>query len=175
MVPISTRQATPHDARFLIADVQAGFDSYVEFAPLGWQPPDVAADLDRVAERLSDAGTWALLAIAGSEPVGHIAFTPARSHVAGAARATGPVIAGLAHLWQLFVLPPWWGRDVASLLHDAAVAEAKRREYKGMRLYTPALHARARRFYERRDWRVTGEAWNHELDLMLTEYRLSLA
>jgi len=35
--------------------------------------------------------------------------------------------------------------------------------------------ARARRFYERRGWTVTGEEWSEDLTLMLTEYRLVLA
>ena len=161
MMSISTRLATVADAD-------------VEFAPLGWTAPDIAADEERVAERLGNRGTWALLALAGADPVGHIAFTPARLRADGQARATGPPIPGLAHLWQLFVLPEWWGRGVAPLLHDAAVAEAGTREYEAMRLYTPALHARARRFYERRGWSVVGEFWSEDLALMLTEYRRPL-
>jgi GNAT superfamily N-acetyltransferase len=172
--PISTRRATVDDVGVLITDVQAGFDSYVEFAPLGWAPPEVAGDAEQIAERLLESGTWALLALVGAEPVGHIALTPARRRAAGQPRAEAPPIPGLAHLWQLFVLPTWWGRGIAPVLHDAAVAEARARDYQAMRLYTPALHARARRFYERRGWRATDETWNQDLVLMLTEYRLSL-
>ncbi|MEA2198362.1 MAG: hypothetical protein QOJ25_2413 [Solirubrobacteraceae bacterium] len=174
MPPISTRRATVADLDALIADVQAGFDSYVEFAPLGWVPPDVEADGELMAELLSDEETWALLALAGRDPVGHIAFTPARRRAPGQPWATSPATPGLAHLWQLFVLPNWWGRGVAPLLHDAAVAEMRARDYESGRLYTPALHARARRFYERRGWAPTGEQWNEHLTLMLTEYRLPL-
>jgi GNAT superfamily N-acetyltransferase len=174
VVSLSTRRATADDVGVLITDVQSGFDSYVEFAPLGWVPPEVAEDGERIAERLRDSGTWALIALADAEPVGHIAFTPARVPAGSQAQASDLPIPGLAHLWQLFVLPAWWGRGVAPLLHDAAVAEARTREYEEMRLYTPALHARARRFYERRGWRWTDESWNHDLLLMLTEYRLSL-
>lgn len=173
MPAISTRLATVDDVGILIADVQAGFDSYVDFAPLGWVPPEVT-EHEQVAERLMESGTWALLALVGPDPVGHVAFTPARERAAGQARAIGPEISGLAHLWQLFVRPAWWGRGVAPVLHDTAVAEARTREYEAMRLYTPALHARARRFYERRGWRATAEDWNHDLALMLSEYRLPL-
>jgi GNAT superfamily N-acetyltransferase len=175
MVPISTRLATIDDLGVVIADVQEGFDSYVGFAPLGWVPPDVGAEGERIGELLLDSATWALLALAGADPVGHIAFTPARRRAAGQAWGSTPSIPGLAHLWQLFVLPAWWGRGVAAVLHEAAIAELRRREYEAVRLYTPSLHARARRFYERRGWRVTGEEWNHDLSLMLTEYRLALA
>jgi GNAT superfamily N-acetyltransferase len=175
VLPISTRHATVADVGILISDVQAGFDSYVEFAPLGWVPPEVTDDGERIAERLAASDTWARIGLAGADPVGHIAFFPARDRAPGESRASGPPIPGLAHLWQLFVLPAWWGRGVAPLLHDAAVEEARARDYQAMRLYTPALHARARRFYERRGWRTTGEDWNEDLALMLTAYRLSLA
>jgi hypothetical protein len=47
--------------------------------------------------------------------------------------------------------------------------------YRRARLYTPSLHARARRFYERRGWSAGGEAWNQNLALMLTEYVRELA
>jgi GNAT superfamily N-acetyltransferase len=172
--PIFTRRAGANDLGVLIADVQAGFDSYVEFAPLGWVPPEVELDGDRMAEVLADRDTWALIALDGPDPVGHIAFTPARQRTAGEPWASSPLIPRLAHLWQLFVLPPWWGRGVASQLHAAAVAEIRTRDYEAVRLHTPSLHARARRFYERRGWRVAGEQWNEDLVLMLTEYRLQL-
>lgn len=170
MPSISTRRAVAADLDILVADVQAGFDSYLEFAPLGWAPPDVEGDGDLMAELLIDDETWVLLALAGSDPVGHIAFTPARRRPLGQPWATSPSTPGLAHLWQLFVLPAWWGRGVAALLHEAAIAEIRARDYEAVRLYTPSLHARARRFYERRGWRATGEQWNDHLTLMLTEY-----
>ncbi len=172
MPPLSTRLATVADLDILVADVQAGFDSYVEFAPLGWMAPDAFADTSFMAELLADRDTWALLALSGSEPLGHIAFTPSRQRTAGKPWANSPSTPGLAHLWQLFVLPEWWGQGVAPLLHEAAIAEIRDRGYQAVRLYTPSLHARARRFYERRGWRVTGELWNDLLTLMLTEYQL---
>jgi hypothetical protein len=45
--------------------------------------------------------------------------------------------------------------------------------YASARLYTPFQHARARRFYERRGW-TAEEAWNDDLALPLTDYRLAL-
>jgi GNAT superfamily N-acetyltransferase len=137
--------------------------------------PDVEADTALMAELLADRETWALLALDGDEPAGHIAFTPARRRAPGQPWATSPTTPGLAHLWQLFVLPAWWGRGVAPLLHSAAMAEIRARDYAAVRLYTPSLHARARRFYERREWHATDEQWNEQLSLMLTEYRLGLS
>jgi GNAT superfamily N-acetyltransferase len=175
---IDTRRATLDDLDALLGDVQAGFDSYVEFTPIGWQPPDIAPDRDRTAELLADPATWALIALVEQCPVGHIAFFPARERPAGEPRGTWrtrAVIPGLAHLWQLFVLPDWWGRGVASLLHDAAIGEMRMQGYGHARLLTPSLHARARRFYERRGWSTAADEFNDELTLMITEYRLALS
>jgi GNAT superfamily N-acetyltransferase len=84
------------------------------------------------------------------------------------------LIPGMAHLAQLFVLPDWWGTGVAAMLHDAAVDEMRARAYARARLFTPALHARARRFYERRGWSLTDEQWGEDLDMMIAEYGLVL-
>lgn len=170
---IVTRPAALRDLDALLHNVGVGFDSYVEFAPPGWHPPpDVHARRDWEAELLADSTTWALLALADGAPVGHVAFIPARERSAEDARAawqTRPLIAGLAHLWQLFVLPDWWGRGVAPMLHDAAITEMRTQGYWSARLFTPSQHARARRFYERRGWTATEEAWNEDLALSLTE------
>jgi GNAT superfamily N-acetyltransferase len=175
-VEIVTRRAMPEDLDLVLADVQTGFDSYVEFAPPGWHPPVVAGHRDRTAEFLGDSGTWALIAHADEQPAGHVAFFQARSpSAAGTLWRDWEPILGLAHLWQLFVRPPWWGRGVAPLLHDAAIAQMKRSGYERARLFTPSRHARARRFYERRGWTATADAWNDELALVLTEYVQTLA
>jgi hypothetical protein len=57
-------------------------------------------------------------------------------------------------LWGLFVRPAWWGTGLADGLHEAFVAEAGAQAYPQAWLATPAAHARARRFYERRGWRA---------------------
>lgn len=174
---IDTRRADQRDVDVLLAHVAVGFDSYRGFAPPGWRPPDVTADREQSRQLLEDPATWALLALARGVAVGHVSFFPGRERSAGAAAGSWrvrPVIPGLAHLWQLFVLPEWWGRGVGPLLHDAATAEMRAGGYTSARLFTPSRHVRARRFYERREWRVTGEEWNDSLGLMLTEYRLGL-
>ena len=174
--PFETRRATVDDLDAILALVQAGFESYVEFMPPGWRPPDAFAGRERTAELLDYPDTWALIALADGEPVAHVAFTPARERVEGEPPAwtDRPRIAGLAHLWQLFVLPRWWGRAAAPALHDAALAEMRARGYGRARLFTPAASERARRFYERRSWRAVGEEWFEELAMRCTEYRLDL-
>lgn len=175
--PLSTRRATPGDVDLLLTHVQAGFDSYVAFAPRGWRAPVVASERSWTAEYLADPATWALLAFADDASVGHVAFFPARERPVGApfhAWREWPVIDGVAHLWQLFVMPHWWGAGVAALLHDAAIAEMRRHGYLRSRLFTPSAHARARRFYERRGWFAIEERFNDGLRLDLTEYYLEL-
>jgi hypothetical protein len=61
---LATRRATNGDVDALVADVAAGFASYVDFAPSGWQPPDMSAERDRTAEQIAEDETWALLALA---------------------------------------------------------------------------------------------------------------
>jgi GNAT superfamily N-acetyltransferase len=144
---IVTRPAGLPDVDALLHHVAVGFDSYVEFAPAGWRPPiDIRTRREWEAEVLADPATWALVALVGEGPVGHVAFIPARKRSAEDPRATWqtrPVIAGLAHLWQLFVLPDWWGRGVAQLLHDAAIAEMRAQGYESARL-SRRLSTRAR-------------------------------
>jgi GNAT superfamily N-acetyltransferase len=175
--PLTTRRATTDDLDVLIADVQAGFDSYVAFAPKGWMPPNMHLDSHLTAELLADPSTWALIADADGQAAGHIAFFPARERTEWAAPGdwrSRPLMRGVAHLWQLFVLPDWWGRGIAPMLHEAATAEMEAQGYERSRLYTPALHARARHFYERRGWAAGEESWNQYLELPLVEYWLEL-
>jgi GNAT superfamily N-acetyltransferase len=173
----TTRRGTVADVDLLGAIVQAGFDSYREFAPGEWRPPDVAAGRDRRADVFADPTTWVLIALLQGVPVGHVAFMPARAPSTGESGAgwrARAAIPGLVHLWQLFVLPDWWGCGVAPLLYDAAIAQMRAERYSDARLFTPSLQNRARRFYERRGWLAQEETWSAEFALAMTEYRLSL-
>jgi GNAT superfamily N-acetyltransferase len=76
---------------------------------------------------------------------------------------------------MLFVRPPWWGTGLATRLHALALAEAGRRGYGTMRLYTPRGAARARAFYEREGWTRAGRPFDEPLlALDLVEYRRAL-
>jgi GNAT superfamily N-acetyltransferase len=128
-------------------------------------------------ELLAEPGTWALIAFADAEPAGHVAFYPARERgtdgMPGNWRVR-PLVPGVAHLWQLFVLPAWWGAGVAPLLHDAAIAEMRASGFVRARLYTPSGQTRARRFYERRGWELAAETMNPGLRFRVAEYWLHL-
>lgn len=168
---LTHRPATLADAPVLAETVRQGFDTYRAFAPPGWTPPEEPLERARIAERLRLDDTWCLLAHDGGAPAGHVALHGARDD----SKERAP-IAGLAHLWMLFVREPWWGTGLAPRLLALAVEEAAARGYDTMRLYTPARHARARAFYAREGWTTAGEAtYEPMLGLELVEYRRRLA
>ena len=146
------RIATPADAPALAANVADGLASYREWAPAGWTSPAIgAAEIARVADRLGEPGVWSLLALDGGHVAGHIGLGPTTRE------DPEPAPPGTTNVWQLFVREPWRGRAVASALMRAAVAEAEERGFETMRLWTPQGAGRARAFYEREGWRLTGE------------------
>jgi GNAT superfamily N-acetyltransferase len=170
VIAATVRRATLADAATLAETVRLGFESYRAWAPRGWDPPPPEIDLARIRADIVKPGTWCVVAEEGGEPAGHAAFTPARTR----AQPREPV-AGLAHLWMLFVREPWWGTGLATDLLARAVAEAAARGYRAMRLETPAGHARARTFYEREGWRPAGGAeYASPLGLDVVEYRRRL-
>jgi GNAT superfamily N-acetyltransferase len=169
-MPWSLRPATPHDADRILTMMNEGFDSYRSFAPPDWDPPNAHDDLDEFRERLDDPEVWCLIAEQDGEPAGHVAFLPARIHMHPSEEP------GLAHFWQLFVRPPWWGSGLATALHAEAIREAAARGFTSMRLFTPAEQVRARRFYEREGWTVVGEpADSLDFGLPLVQYRRAIS
>jgi len=163
MTKPSVRPATLADAQELAATVLEGFESYREWAPAGWDPPSALMQLRGIRERLPEDGCVCLLAEAGGAHAGHVAYVPAREE------------AGVAHIWMLFVRRAWWGSGLATDLLTRAVAEATHEGYAGMRLHTPADHARARAFYEREGWTAADPPFYEPmLGLGLVTYRRRL-
>jgi GNAT superfamily N-acetyltransferase len=155
------RPATPADADVMSETLQIGFDGYRAFAPPGWHPPDARSvpEIARVRARLAEPSTWAMIAESGGLVAGHAGYVPQ------------PGVAGSAHLWQLFVRPPWWGTGIAGALLREAVAAAVAEGYRRMRLFTPRDQARARAFYEREGFAHSGwEAFEETIGLVLVEY-----
>ena len=168
---LDIRIAVPDDAIALAGTTRLGFESYREWAPAGWQPPPRALEIRSIRERLRVRTTWCAMALdAAGEQAGHVGITHAaerdRPHVR---------VPGRAHLWMLFVRPPWWGSGLAARLHRLALEEAQRQGYETIRLYTPYGAGRARGFYEREGWNVEGGAFAEPLlGLDLVEYRRAL-
>jgi GNAT superfamily N-acetyltransferase len=164
----SLRPGDQSDAEQIATVQLEGFEGYRSFAPAQWRPP--ASEVDAIRERLASPDVWCLIAEENGEPAGQVMVMPAVMH-----RSWGSDDPTLAHLWQLFVRPPWWGSGLASALHAEAVRETASRGFTAMRLFTPAGQARARRFYEREGWAPAGEPFdNDEFGLPLLEYRRAI-
>ena len=164
------RRATLDDAETIAETVQLGFASFRPWAGPAFDPPSLALELPRVREGLERPTTWALVALSGGAPAGHVALTQARER-----EEPRPDIPGLAHLWMLFVRPPWWGSGLAARLNALVVEQATERGYAAMRLHTPAGNARARAFYEREGWSTDAIAIPEPLlGLDFVEYRRDL-
>lgn len=175
--PITTRPATAADLDAILANLMAGFATFTEFAPVGWEPPEPRPGV--TAEVLSRVDTWAMLAHdADGELIGHVSFTPAHGDPfsqPGGKWRNQPPVPGKAHLWQLFVHPAHWGRRIAARLHDAATTEMAARGYERARLFTPGANQRSRTFYERRGWVYEAAGPDPDLGLPLVEYSLELS
>jgi len=163
------RPATPADADVLAATVAEGFATYLDFAPSGWRALGPLELTLGIGVRLRRPTMRAWLAEQDGEPVGHVSYLPATESQVGSDDPT------LAHLEQLFVRRPYWGGGAAKILLRRAVAQAAREGYAAMRLGTPTGQLRARRFYEREGWSVSGEPFVAEaIGLELVEYRREL-
>jgi GNAT superfamily N-acetyltransferase len=140
---VTMRRAWPADAETLVRTSRLGQETWRAFAPAGWSLPPNDRHAAFVHGLLARPGAWAVLAFVNGEPAGHAAMVPGdwdepRSAI----------------LFALFVRPPWWGSGLADALYDAFVEHARAAGYPQAWLSTPAAHARARRFYERRGWRA---------------------
>ena len=166
---LSFRPATVDDAPQLARLAIGGFASWRTFAPAGWSGPTFEEESERVAQTLAMPSAWCELASDEAGVAGHLGWL-------AAADARRPVAdPRVAHLWQLFVRRDRWGSGLAARLHVAAVEAAGGRRFTVMRLFTPADHGRARRFYEREGWRVPGEPFHDAaLGMTIVEYRREL-
>ena len=155
------RRATAEDTDAMAETLAIGFDGYRAFAAHGWQPPDVRSppELARLRARLQAPSTWAMIAEEDGRVAGHVGYFPQ------------PGVRASAHLWQLFLRPPWWGTGLATDLLRGALDAARAEGYRRMRFYTPRDQARARAFYEREGFSPTGwEGLEEPLGLVLVEY-----
>jgi GNAT superfamily N-acetyltransferase len=137
--------------------LSAGIAGYRAFAPPDWVPPlqSAPAKIERTLSELADPRTYSRMAELDGRIAGFVhRFEP-----------DPPVDVRLRYL---FVAEPFWGTGLAQELHDGSVAAMRART---ARLFTPVAHARARRFYEHRGWRLHDVLDVSPLGLPVAEYR----
>jgi GNAT superfamily N-acetyltransferase len=171
---VTIRPATAADGRAVLELVARSFETYRTFAPEGWEPPipDDGAEL-MLESRLVHPDIWYVVAEDDRGHAGQCGISPGHER----RNMQGPAVPGLAHFWQLFVRQDHWGSGLADELHRLSVDAMRERGYERARLLTPAGQARARRFYERRGWRLAPISVADPADLNgleVVEYRLEL-
>jgi GNAT superfamily N-acetyltransferase len=163
------RAATPRDATVIAQLIAAGFATYRDFAPDGWQPRTPVQEEPEVYDRLSRGDVHARLALADSHLAGFTGWMPASR---GRPRQRIP---GRAHLWSLFIAPRWWGTGLAGDLLQWSVTGMRDSGYDEAQLWTPTGHTRARAFYEREGWTASRLVqFSPELALDLVLYEIEL-
>ncbi len=70
--------------------------------------------------------------------------------------AVGVISVSDGVLQTLYVVPRCWGRGVGTTLHDFALARLREMNVQKARLWTLTENHRARAFYEKRGWVLTG-------------------
>jgi GNAT superfamily N-acetyltransferase len=150
----------------MMADnLEQGFGSYRSWADAGWEPPTRVEMLLGMMQRFTKDGSWSVVAFADDgRAAGHGVARPELDD-------RGIALADVARLTHLFVRREFWGTGVADQLHDAILAGMRERGHATANLWTPAGQARARAFYERNGWRLSGAVDpDNDLRLELLEY-----
>jgi GNAT superfamily N-acetyltransferase len=161
----SYRPANASDAPAMCETAALGFAGYAAFAPRGWRPPREPSDVEKLTERMSLARAVAWVAEHDGAPAGHVLLIPA-------SESRDPVAdPRLAHVMHVFVREPYWGTGVASELLRLLLDGARSEDFSSARLFTPADQMRARRFYEREGWTLSGDWADETLGLGVVEYR----
>jgi GNAT superfamily N-acetyltransferase len=163
------RSATPRDAMVVAQLVAAGFATYREFAPQGWQPRTSHQEEGEVYDRLSRGDVHARLALDGAMLAGVTGWMPALTP-----HPERQPIPGRGHLWLLFIAPRWWGTGLAAAMLDWSVSAMRDCGKTAAQLWTPRDSGRARAFYEREGWAPGAETFSPDLRLDLVMYERSL-
>jgi GNAT superfamily N-acetyltransferase len=126
--------------------------------------PNRAARVEQGRAHLRDPGSWFLLANDGPALVGMASAEALRGE-----DGAGQDITGGCFLNLLFVVPARWGEGIGGVILDAVLAEAKRRHYSRIHLWTHEDNERSHRLYRSRGFSPTGRLadgegeWSREI------------
>lgn len=145
---VSVRVAAERDAPILAGlHRSVALHAYADIFPADAPPPELAQLITDWTARI------------GPERPPEQACFVAHAHEA----IVGVVCAGPApdspstgHLSRLYVEQTQWGRGIGRLLHDHAIAHLRAHEFASATLWVLEKNHRARRWYERLGWRLTG-------------------
>jgi GNAT superfamily N-acetyltransferase len=126
--------------------------------------PNQVSSVERVRTHLRDPAAWLLVANKGAAVVAMASAEPLRAD-----DGAGAVVPGGCFLSYLFVAPERWGEGIGGAILDAVLAEAKRRQYMRIHLWTQPDNERSHRLYRSRGFSPTGRTvedggeWAREL------------
>lgn len=119
--------------------------------------PNRPARAERVRAHLRDPASWFLVAHEGPALAGMVSAEPLRGE-----DGAGPATPGGCFLTNLFVVPERWGEGIGGMLMDAALAEASRRNYSRVHLWTHEDNERSHHLYRSRGFAPTGRITDGE-------------
>ena len=106
---LDIRVAVPDDAIELASTTRLGFESYLAWAPEGWQPPPRSLEIRAIRERLRAKTTWCAMAIEPEgEQAGHVGITHAsRARAPARARSRAARTCGCCSCGRRGGAPGW--------------------------------------------------------------------
>jgi GNAT superfamily N-acetyltransferase len=148
---IDLREATDGDAAALTAlNIASWRAAYAHMLPEAFLASiDVAAWEERLRARLADTAQFTLVACAEGRRLGFV--------TAGPLRDEQPAHGG--EVYALYIDPAHAGHGVGSALLEAAVRRLADSDFSQAFLWVFTRNTDARRFYERRGWRLKPHHW----------------
>lgn len=153
---IDLRDATGRDAAALAAlNVASWRAAYAHMLPEAFLASiDVAAWEERLRVRFEDAAQFTVVACAGRHRLGFV--------TAGPVRDEPPARGG--EVYALYVDPAHTGHGAGTTLLEAAVTRLSGSGFSRASLWVFTRNTNARRFYEKRGWRLEPHYWFWQRD-----------
>jgi GNAT superfamily N-acetyltransferase len=165
---LQIREITPTDLAAVVELIARCDETYLDWAPPGWSPPDLDWYRDAWEARLASGEVWARGAFdRDGDLAGVVAVRPDMD------RDERPR-PGVGQVFAVFVDPPRWRQGLGANLLGLAEEELRRRGYAASALWTPA-GGPAERFYRRQGWHLQrGREFFDRLGLDMVRYEKGL-